>query len=84
MHVGVIKVSYGDEDTDWRIFVKKYELTKDYSMDRVKVVHLIGKAIWYWLVNNQLYQRFITTLFLNCISIYKIKYVLKIDPQKGL
>lgn len=47
MHVGVIKVSYGDEDKDWRIFVKKYELTKDYSMDRVKVVHLIGKAIWY-------------------------------------
>jgi hypothetical protein len=29
MHVGVIKVSYGDEDKDWRIFVKKYELTKD-------------------------------------------------------
>lgn len=47
MHISVIKVSYGDEDKDWRIFVKKYELTKDYSMDRVKVVHLIGKAIWY-------------------------------------
>jgi hypothetical protein len=53
-------------------------------MDRVKVVHLIGKAIWYWLVNNQLYQRSITTLFLNCVSIYEIQYGLKIDPQKGL
>lgn len=47
--IRAIKVSYRDEDEDkdWRIVFKKYELTKNYSMDRVKVVHLIGKAIWY-------------------------------------